>query len=151
MEKVLRYIDLAKEEGGAILTGGKRRRLEGRCQDGYFIEPTVIEGLPSTCRTNQEEIFGPVATLIPFDSEEEAITIANSTMYGLAASVWTQDGEASSPHRYRLQSGIVWINCWNVRDLDTPFGGVKKSGIGREGKWRAMEFFTEEKTVTMLR
>lgn len=149
MEKVLRYIDLAREEGGEILAGGKRRTLEGRCQNGYFIEPTVIEGLPSNCRTNQEEIFGPVATLIPFDIEDEAIAIANSTMYGLAASVWTQNGDLSRRVAQRLQSGIVWINCWNVRDLETPFGGVKKSGVGREGKWRAMEFFTDEKTVTM--
>jgi aminomuconate-semialdehyde/2-hydroxymuconate-6-semialdehyde dehydrogenase len=151
LEKVLRYIDIAKDEGGAILMGGKRRMLPGRCGDGYFIEPTVVEGLSPTCRTNQEEIFGPVATLIPFVDEEEALRIANGTTYGLAASVWTQDAERARRVADRIESGIVWINCWNVRDLDTPFGGVKKSGIGREGKWRAMEFFTDEKTVTAPR
>jgi aminomuconate-semialdehyde/2-hydroxymuconate-6-semialdehyde dehydrogenase len=151
MEKVLKCIDLAREEGGAILMGGRRRTLEGRCRDGYFIEPTVIEGLPPTCRTNQEEIFGPVATLIPFETEDEALKIANSTSYGLAASVWTQNPERARRVAARIESGIVWLNCWNVRDLDTPFGGVKKSGIGREGKMRTMEFFTDEKTVTALR
>ena len=151
MEKVLRYIDLAREEGGIILLGGKRRVLQGRCGDGYFIEPTVIEGLSHTCRTNQEEIFGPVATLIPFTTEDEALKVANSTTYGLAASVWTQNPERARRVAARIESGIVWINCWNVRDLDTPFGGVKKSGIGREGKLRAMEFFTDEKTVTAPR
>ena len=151
MEKVLKCIDVAREEGGAILMGGKRRMLEGRCQDGYFIEPTVIEGLPPTCRTNQEEIFRPGGNADPFPTEEEALKIANSTRYGLAASVWTQNPERARRVAARIESGIVWINCWNVRDLDTPFGGVKKSGIGREGKWRAMEFFTEEKTVTALR
>ncbi len=148
MEKVLSYIDLAKEEGGKILTGGKRRMMNGRCKDGYFIEPTVIEGLPHTCRTNQEEIFGPVATLIPFKDEEDALTMANSTQYGLAASVWTGDDKRGARMAEKLESGIVWINSWNLRDLEAPFGGVKKSGIGREGKWRAMEFFTDEKTVT---
>jgi aminomuconate-semialdehyde/2-hydroxymuconate-6-semialdehyde dehydrogenase len=151
MEKVLGYIGLAREEGGVILLGGKRRVLEGRCQNGYFIEPTVIEGLSSACRTNQEEIFGPVATLIPFTTEEEALAIANGTMFGLAASVWTRDPDRARRVAARLDCGVVWTNCWNVRDLDTPFGGMKKSGIGREGKRRAMEFFTEEKTVTAPR
>jgi aminomuconate-semialdehyde/2-hydroxymuconate-6-semialdehyde dehydrogenase len=149
MEKVSRYFDIARNEGGAILTGGKRRILEGRCKNGYFLEPTVIEGLDPGCRTNQEEIFGPVATLIPFTTEQDALIIANSTEYGLAASVWTRDAERARRVAAGIESGMVWINCWNVRDLDAPFGGVKKSGIGREGKWRAMEFFTEEKTVTM--
>jgi aminomuconate-semialdehyde/2-hydroxymuconate-6-semialdehyde dehydrogenase len=151
LDKVLKYIDLATEEGGTILLGGKRRMLDGRCGDGYFIEPTVIDGLPPTCRTNQEEIFGPVVTLIPFATEDEALEIANGTTYGLASSVWTQNAERARRVAERIESGIVWINCWNVRDLDTPFGGVKKSGIGREGKWRAMEFFTDEKTVTAPR
>lgn len=148
MEKVLDYIELAKQEGGTIVTGGKRHMLKGRCQNGYFIEPTVIEGLPPLCRTNQEEIFGPVVTLIPFKTEEEALAIANGTPYGLAASVWTKDEARTHRVAQALESGIVWINAWNLRDLNTPFGGVKKSGVGREGKWRAMEFFTEEKTVT---
>ncbi|MGE0754912.1 MAG: aldehyde dehydrogenase [Alphaproteobacteria bacterium] len=151
MQKVLGYIELAKEEGGRILTGGKRKQLQGRCEHGYFIEPTVIEGLSHTCRTNQEEIFGPVVTLIPFTDEADVITMANSTEYGLAASVWTKDEAKAARVAEKLESGIVWLNCWNLRDLDTPFGGVKKSGIGREGKWRALEFFTNEKTVTTLR
>lgn len=148
MEKVLGYIDLAEKEGGTILTGGKRRIIEGRCRDGYFIEPTVIEGLSAACRTNQEEIFGPVVTIMPFKTEEEAITIANSTPYGLAASIWTKDAVRARRVAAKIDSGIVWVNCWNLRDLNTPFGGVKKSGVGREGGRRAMEFFTEEKTVS---
>lgn len=150
MEKVLGYIDLAREEGGNILTGGKRHIVEGRCKDGYFIEPTVIEGLPANCRTNQEEIFGPVVTILPFKTEEEAVTLANGTDYGLAASVWTQDKAKADRVAAKLESGIVWQNCWNMRDLNTPFGGVKKSGIGREGGRRAMEFFTEEKTISRI-
>ena len=104
--------------------------------------------LPHDCRTNQEEIFGSVVTLIPFADEAEALEIANGTQYGLAASVWTEDKEKAKRMAAQIDSGIVWINCWNLRDLDTPFGGMKQSGIGREGKWRALEFFTEEKTVT---
>jgi aminomuconate-semialdehyde/2-hydroxymuconate-6-semialdehyde dehydrogenase len=150
MEKVLGYIDLAVKEGGKVLTGGQRHIVNGRCKDGYFIEPTIIEGLPSNCRTNQEEIFGPVVTLIPFKSEEEALAIANNTEYGLAASVWTKDDTRAKRIAAKVESGIVWLNCWNVRDLNTPFGGVKKSGIGREGGRRALEFFTEEKTVTRV-
>lgn len=146
-EKVLGYIELAKAEGGKILAGGHPVNLEGRCKDGWFIAPTVIEGLPYTCRTNQEEIFGPVVTLTPFDTEEEALEMANSTQYGLAATVWTEN--LSRAHRVaaKLESGIVWINCWLVRDLRTPFGGVKNSGLGREGGFEALKFFTEEKNV----
>jgi aminomuconate-semialdehyde/2-hydroxymuconate-6-semialdehyde dehydrogenase len=148
MEKVLSYIGLAQEEGGKILLGGRRRIVEGRCKGGYFIEPTVIEGLNESCRTNQEEIFGPVVALIPFKTEEEAIAMANGTQYGLASSVWTASEDRAKRIASKLQAGIVWVNCWNLRDLDTPFGGVRKSGVGREGKWRSMQFFTEEKTVT---
>lgn len=148
MQKVLGYIELAREEGGTVLVGGERKILEGRCEHGYFVEPTVIEGLSHTCRTNREEIFGPVVTLMPFDNEADVLEMANGTEYGLAASVWTEDEDKAERIADKLESGIVWINCWNLRDLDTPFGGVKKSGIGREGKWRALEFFTNEKTVT---
>ena len=151
MEKVLGYVELAKKEGGTILTGGQRHSVAGRCKDGYFIEPTLIEGLPPACRTNQEEIFGPVVTLMPFKSEEDAIAIANGTEYGLAAALWTKDAARAKRVAAKIDSGIVWVNCWNLRDLNTPFGGMKKSGVGREGGRRAMEFFTEEKTVTQGR
>jgi len=147
MEKILSYIDLAQQEGGAVLIGGHRATLEGRCRNGYFIQPTLLEGLSANCRTNQEEIFGPVAALLPFATEAEALSIANSTTYGLSASVWTKDAACAERISAHLESGTVWINCWNVRDLDMPFGGMKKSGIGREGKRRAMEFFTEERSV----
>lgn len=147
MENVLGYVDLAREEGGIVLCGGERVQVDGRCSDGWFISPTVIEGLPFTCRTNQEEIFGPVVTLMPFDSEEEVLAMANSTPYGLAASLWT--GDATRAHRMAagLHSGIIWINCWMLRDLRTPFGGMKQSGVGREGGWEALRFFTEAKNV----
>ena len=146
-EKILSYIDLAREEGGVILTGGKAIQPEGRCKDGFFIEPTVIENLPYNCRTNQEEIFGPVVTLTPFDTEEEVLKMANSTPYGLAATVWTTNLTKAHKVAAALHSGIVWINCWLLRDLRTPFGGVKQSGIGREGGFEALKFFTEEKNI----
>jgi len=146
-EKVLSYLELAPKEGGRFLAGGKARKLSGRCESGWFIEPTLIEGLTDDCRTNQEEIFGPVATVAPFDTEEQAITSANCTRYGLAASVWTRDLDRAHRVSARIHSGIVWVNCWMVRDLRTPFGGVKDSGVGREGGWDAMRFFTEPKNV----
>ena len=146
-EKVMGCLELARQEGGRVLCGGKRARLEGRCRDGWFVEPTVIEGLGPTCRTNQDEIFGPVATLQPFDGVDEAVQLANATRYGLSASLWTRD--LSRAHRVaaRLQSGIVWVNCWMFRDLRTPFGGVKESGVGREGGFDALRLFTEPKNV----
>lgn len=146
-EKILSYIKLAKEEGGTIPTGGNEIKLTGRCAGGYFIEPTVIEGLDHLCRTNQEEIFGPVVTLMPFDSEEEVLTMANSVKYGLASSIWTTDLKRAHRVAEKIEAGIVWINCWLLRDLRTPFGGVKASGVGREGGWEAMRFFTEAKNV----
>jgi aminomuconate-semialdehyde/2-hydroxymuconate-6-semialdehyde dehydrogenase len=147
MHKILGYIELAKEEGGTILTGGKRYIPEGECRDGYFIEPTVIEGLGHLCRLNQEEIFGPVVTLIPFDTEEDAIDMANSTPYGLACTIWTENVKKAHRVAQSIDSGIVWVNTWMVRDLRTPFGGMKESGIGREGGVEAMRFFTETKNV----
>lgn len=148
MNKVLGCIDLAKEEGGTILTGGGRVRLPGRCADGYFIAPTLIEGLGNSCRTNQEEIFGPVATIMPFKTEEDAIRLANESQYGLAGSVWSLDPERARRVADRLELGMVWINVWNLRVLDTPFGGVKNSGNGhREGVPGALIFFTDEKAV----
>lgn len=145
MKKILDGFALAEKEGGKLLLGGKRRIVEGRCKDGFFVEPTIFENLPPTCQTNQEELFGPLAVLIPFDTEEEALAIANGTKYGLSASVFTSNDARAKRMAAGIDSGIVWINCWNIRDLDTPFGGMKKSGIGREGKQRALEFFTEEK------
>ncbi|MCI0750479.1 MAG: aldehyde dehydrogenase [Flammeovirgaceae bacterium] len=147
MNKVLSYIELAKSEGGKILAGGNRIKMEGRCKDGYFIEPTVITGLNSTCRTNQEEIFGPVVTIMPFDKEEEAIALANSTAYGLSATLWTENLKRAHRVSAQLKSGIIWVNCWLFRDLRTPFGGMKQSGVGREGGWEALRFFTEAKNV----
>jgi aminomuconate-semialdehyde/2-hydroxymuconate-6-semialdehyde dehydrogenase len=147
MHKILGYIELAKEEGGTILTGGKRYIPEGECRDGFFIEPTVIEGLGHLCRLNQEEIFGPVVTLIPFDTEEDAIEMANSTTYGLACTIWTENVKKAHRVAQSIDSGIVWVNTWMVRDLRTPFGGMKESGIGREGGFEAMRFFTETKNV----
>lgn len=146
-DKILSYIDLAITEGGSVLTGGNRVTVEGRCEKGWFIEPTVIENLSHDCRTNQEEIFGPVVTITPFDTEEEVLTYANSVRYGLSATLWTEN--LSRAHRVaeKLESGIVWINCWLLRDLRTPFGGMKDSGVGREGGFEALKFFTEEKNV----
>ena len=146
-EKVLSYIDLAKKEGGKILTGGKAHKPEGRCQKGWFIEPTLIEGLDSSCRTNQEEIFGPVATLTPFDTESEVLEWANSTRYGLSATLWTSNLSRAHRMSAELHAGIVWVNCWMLRDLRTPFGGAKDSGVGREGGHEALRFFTEPKNV----
>ena len=146
-EKVMSALETARSEGGKILCGGGRARLEGRCKNGWFVEPTLIEGLAADTKTNQEEIFGPVATLLPFDKEEEAVALANSTRYGLSASLWTRD--LSRAHRVaaQLHDGVVWVNCWLIRDLRTPFGGMKESGLGREGGLDALRFFTEPKNV----
>lgn len=147
MEKVLSYIKLAQEEGGTIMTGGKQFQLDGRCKYGYFIEPTVITGLSHNCRTNREEIFGPVVTIMPFKKEEEVVSYANSTAYGLAATIWTENLTKAHRVAHEIKSGIVWVNCWLLRDLRTPFGGMKQSGVGREGGWEALRFFTEAKNV----
>lgn len=146
-EKILSYLDLAKKEGGKILCGGKAANPGGEFSGGWYIEPTVIEGLPYDCRTNQEEIFGPVVTLTPFETEEEVLKYANSTQYGLSASVWTENLTRAHRIAEKIQSGIIWINCWLVRDLRTPFGGMKGSGVGREGGFEALRFFTEPKNV----
>ena len=147
MNKVLSYIELAKQEGGKILTGGKRVMVAGRCANGYFVEPTVVVGLNHLCRTNQEEIFGPVVTIMPFDLEEEVIGFANSTTYGLSATIWTENLRKAHRVAALIKSGIIWVNCWLFRDLRTPFGGMKQSGVGREGGWDALRFFTESKNI----
>ena len=146
-EKVLSYIKLAQEEGGTILAGGEAIQLEGRCQEGYFIAPTIVEGLEYNCRTNQEEIFGPVVTIMPFDTEEEVLQYANSVQYGLASTLWTSNISRATRMAQQIHAGIVWVNCWLLRDLRTPFGGVKASGVGREGGFHALDFFTEPKNV----
>lgn len=147
LDKVLSYIALAKQEGGKLLCGGNQLKLQGEYSEGYYLQPAVFEGLAFDCRTNQEEIFGPVVTLTPFDSVEEVLKMANSTQYGLAATVWTTNLNTSNRMSTELESGIVWVNCWLFRDLRTPFGGVKHSGAGREGGWEALDFFTEKKNV----
>ncbi len=147
LEKVLSYVELAKQEGGKVLTGGTRVHLEAPYNEGYYMRPTVIEGLSYDCRTNQEEIFGPVVTITPFDTEEEVVMMANSTEYGLQTTLWTSDLKRAHRIADEAQSGIVWINSWMVRDLRTPFGGMKASGVGREGGLEALRFFTEPKNV----
>lgn len=148
-DKVLSYIALARQEGGHVLCGGEPVQLPGALASGWYIAPTVIEGLPHDCRTNQEEIFGPVVTLQPFDTEKEVLHYANGTIYGLSATVWTNHLVRAHRVAAALQCGIVWVNTWMLRDLRTPFGGVKNSGVGREGGWEALRFFTEPKNVTL--
>ena len=149
LDKIVHYIKLAQEEGGEILAGGQCVTLPEPYQNGYYMRPTIIAGLSSDCRVQQEEIFGPVVTITPFKTEEEVVKMANSTPYGLSSTVWTE--QLSRAHRMsqKLEAGIVWINCWLYRDLRTPFGGVKQSGVGREGGMEAMRFFTEAKSVTI--
>lgn len=148
-EKVLGHLRGAIERGGKVVCGGERPKLAGELAGGYFLQPTLIEGLPASDVANQEEIFGPVATLIPFDREDEVIAMANGTRYGLAASVWTSDLQKAHRVARSLESGLVWLNTWMLRDLRTPFGGVKESGVGREGGMEALRFFSEVKNVCL--
>ncbi len=149
-DKVIDYIEIAKQEGGKILVGGNAKKLNGRCGNGWFIEPTIIEGLNNSCRTNQEEIFGPLVTLQSFKSEKDAIQLANETEYGLSATIWTEDNEKANRVSTLIDAGVIWVNCWLVRDLRTPFGGMKQSGLGREGGDEALRFFTEPKNICTL-
>ena len=149
-DKVMGYIALAREEGGTLATGGEPPdALPERCRDGFFIRPTVVTGLGADCRVNQEEIFGPLVTVMPFDSEDEVVEWANGTAYGLAASVWTANVDRAHRVAGRIDSGTVWVNCWMLRDLRVPFGGMKRSGVGREGGDEALHFFTEPKNVCL--
>ncbi len=145
--KILQCISTARAEGGIVLCGGDAQHPPGRCANGYFISPCVIEGLGPQCKTNTEEIFGPVVTLQKFKNVQEALMLANATDYGLACSIFTQNITVAHTVAAQIQAGIVWINTWMQRDLRTAFGGVKNSGVGREGGWEAMRFFTEPKNV----
>ncbi|WP_425826808.1 2-hydroxymuconic semialdehyde dehydrogenase [Streptomyces fractus] len=146
-DKVLSYYRLAVEEGATVVAGGGAPHFGDARDQGFHVEPTVLTGLPQHARTVQEEIFGPVCHIAPFDTEEEAVALANDSRYGLAATVWTRD--LSRAHRVapRIETGIVWVNCWNLRDLRTPFGGIKDSGIGREGGEYSLDFFSEPVNV----
>ncbi|MCW9037807.1 aldehyde dehydrogenase [Altibacter sp.] len=146
LEKVRAYIRLAEEEGGTILFGGQPVTVKDH-EQGYYLQPTIIEVFDDQCRVNQEEIFGPVVTLMPFDTEEEALKMANGVRYGLSATLWTNDLNRTMRISKQLEVGIVWVNTWLNRDLRTPFGGVKDSGVGREGGFEALRFFTEAKNV----
>ena len=152
LDKIKFYVDLAQKEGGKIALGGSAPKSPNeRCRDGYFFQPTVITGLPVSCRTNREEIFGPVVTITPFDNEEEVINYANDCDYGLASSVWTQNLTRAHRVAEQINTGTVWVNCWLVRDLRVPFGGMKQSGVGREGGEEALRFFTEPKNVCIAK
>ncbi|MCL4126971.1 UNVERIFIED_CONTAM: hypothetical protein GTU68_034341 [Idotea baltica] len=146
LEKVKSYINIAENEGGKILFGGNKVIVKD-CENGYYLQPTIIEVSDNNCRLNQEEIFGPVVTMISFKTDKEALTLANSTKYGLSATLWTNNLNRTMQFSKQLQTGIVWVNTWMLRDLRTPFGGVKDSGVGREGGFEALRFFTETKNV----
>ena len=146
LEKVLGYIERAEEENNTILCGGKKVSVAGY-ENGYYLEPTVIEVISNECSTNQEEIFGPVVTIMPFSIEDEALKMANDVKYGLSATLWTNNLKRTMRLSDKLQVGIVWVNTWMLRDLRTPFGGMKASGVGREGGFEALRFFTEAKNI----
>jgi len=146
LEKVLFHIEDAKNQNAKILCGGKKVTVAGS-ENGYYLEPTVIEVKSNQCKLNQEEIFGPVVTLMPFKNEEEALALANDVRYGLSATLWTTDLNRTMRLSNQLQTGIIWVNTWMFRDLRTPFGGMKDSGVGREGGQEALRFFTEPKNI----
>ena len=144
--KVLSYFEQIDPADASILCGGKPATVEGH-EQGFYIEPTVIEVQNNQCRLNQEEIFGPVVTLMPFENEEELIAMANDVKYGLSATIWTKDLDRTMRLSKKIECGVVWINTWLMRDLRTPFGGMKNSGVGREGGLEALRFFTEPKNI----
>ncbi|MEL0457461.1 aldehyde dehydrogenase [Flavobacteriaceae bacterium SZ-1-7] len=146
LEKIMGYVEIAKNEGNKILCGGQKVTVKG-FENGYYFEPTVIEAKTNDCKLNQEEIFGPIVTLMSFESEDEVLQMANDVKYGLSATLWTNDLKRTMRMSNQLQAGIVWVNTWMMRDLRTPFGGVKASGVGREGGFEALRFFTEAKNV----
>ena len=146
LSKIEYYVNLAKEEGGKIVAGGSREIVDGH-EDGYYFQPTIITNLGPLTRVVQEEIFGPVVTVIPFKEEDEVIEMANSVQYGLCASVWTESQRRAHRVASALHVGMVWVNTWMLRDLRTPFGGVKASGVGREGGEFSIDFYTEAKNI----
>jgi aminomuconate-semialdehyde/2-hydroxymuconate-6-semialdehyde dehydrogenase len=148
-DKVMSYYDLAREEGATVLSGGGVPDFGDERDRGSYVLPTVLTGLGASARVNREEIFGPVCHISPFDSQDEAVSMANDSEYGLAATVWTRDVGRAHRVAQALDSGIVWVNTWFLRDLRTPFGGVKASGIGREGGVHSLEFYTESSTICL--
>ena len=146
-QKVLSYYAKAVEEGATVVTGGGVPNMPGALADGNWVQPTIWTGLPETATVIKEEIFGPCCHIQPFDSEDEVIEWANDTKYGLAAAIWTENTSRAHRVAAQLDAGIVWVNSWFLRDLRTPFGGMKHSGIGREGGVHSLEFYTELKNV----
>jgi len=144
---IMTYIALAKKEGGKILIGGKKATVDTRCKNGWFINPTIIEGLPYNGKINQEEILGPLVTIMPFDTEEEVIEYANNTIYGLSSSIWTQNLTRAHRVAQKVDCGVTWINCWWEMDLRTSHGSVRNSGMRNEGGWDILKFFTTPKNV----
>ena len=146
LEKVKGYIDSASKDGAKVLFGGNKVLVTGS-ENGYYLQPTIIEVTDNKCSLNQEEVFGPVVTIMSFKTDAEALQLANDVKYGLSATVWTHDLNRSMQFSKQLQTGIVWVNTWMLRDLRTPFGGQKDSGVGREGGLEALRFFTVPKNV----
>ncbi len=145
--KILAYLDSAKQNGAIFLTGGKAKKIKGECSNGWYIEPTIIENLSRNSKCYSEEAFGPVTSIYKFETKKEAIDLANETNYGLAASIWTSNLRSAHQVAKSINFGIVWVNSWNLRDLRTPFGGMKDSGLGREGGNESLSFFSEPKNV----
>ena len=146
LKKVISFVEMAKDDGGTVLFGGNKVIIEG-FENGYYMEPTIVEVDSNKCRINQEEVFGPVVTVMPFSTEDEVLQMANDVKYGLSVTLWTNNLKRTMRMTDELESGVVWVNTWMMRDLRTPFGGMKDSGVGREGGFEALRFFTEPKNV----